>query len=163
MSIFEPKEVCETVVVNEDSDFKSYLLTNPTGLLIVPESDSESEGLLLPSDAGDFAKWVKQTEAGIKVEMRRADRCLVRKSGDYWLPLVFLATDITLTVYLNIVANYLYDKMKGALRSDTARVHLSVVYEDKKAGIVKRFNFDGDLGTLEKTIKKFDLNKFLDE
>lgn len=163
MHSLESKQICETVVVDDDANFRSYLKSNPTGFSVVPEPYGKLEGLTLPSDAGDFAKWVRQNAPSIKVEARKADRRIVRRSSDYWLPLVFLAGDIALPIYLNLVANYLYDKMKGALKGETARVHLSAVYEDKKAGVVKRFNFEGDKTSLQEAIKKFDLNQFLDD
>ena len=53
--------------------------------------------------------------------------------------------------------------MKGALKNDVTRVHLSVVYDDSVSGITKRFNFEGDVKALEKAIKKFDMNQFLDD
>ena len=163
MHSLESKQICEVVVVDDDVNFRSYIKSNPTGFAVVSEPYGKLEGLMLPSDAGDFAKWVRQNAASIKVETHKTDRYIVRRSSNYWLPLVFLASDIALPIYLNLVANYIYDKMKGALKGESARVHLSAVYEDRNAGVVKRFNFEGDLDSLQKTIKRFDLNQFLDE
>jgi len=163
MHSLESKQICETVVVDDDANFRSYIKTNPTGFVVVTEPYGELDGLTLPSDAGDFSKWVRQNTPSVNVETHKADRYIVRRSGDYWLPLVFLASDIALPIYLNLVANYIYDKMKGALKGEAARVHLSAVYEDRNAGVVKRFNFEGDLDSLQKVIKRFDLNQFLDE
>lgn len=158
-----PKEICEVVIVEDDSDFRAYQKGNPSGFVMVPEPYGEVKGLVLKSDGGDFAKWLKRHDPSIKMEVRQAEQRLILRSGDYWLPLAFLASDVALPIYLNMVASYLYEKMKGALRGEKARVHLSAMYEDKSAGIVKRFNFEGDQEALQKVIKRFDLNKFLDE
>lgn len=163
MPVLEPKQVCEIVTVEDDTDFITYKKSNPTGLVMLPEQYGESKQLVLKSDAGDFAKWLKTNASTIKVKVGKADQRLVLRSGDYWLPLVFLASDVALPIYLNLVANYLYEKMKGALKGETACVHLSAVYEDKTTGVVKRFNFEGDAEALQKAIKRFDLNQFLDE
>lgn len=163
MSILEPKEICEVVAVEDDGEFRVYRQGNPTGFLMVPERHGQSEGLVLKSDGGDFAKWIRRNAPTIDVRLPSANRKLVFRSGDYWLPLVFLASDVTLQVYLNLVANYLYDKMKGALTRETTRVHLSATYKDNESGIVKRFNFEGDAEALQKVVKKVDLNRFLDE
>jgi hypothetical protein len=131
-------------------------------LTLFPEEHGESRQLVLRADGADFAKWVRAQHPELAVTVQHADRQLVFRSGDCWLPLVFLASDITLPIYLNLVSSYLYDKMKGALRGETARVHLTAEYEDPSTGLVKRFTYDGDAATLRETIKKFNLNQFLD-
>lgn len=78
------------------------------------------------------------------------------------MPIVFLASDVTLPIYLNLVANYLYDKSKALLRGEQNRVHFSAVYEDKSTGTTKKFIFEGNEEALQKAIKKFDVNKFLE-
>src|SRR5882724_5950466 len=150
------KNVCEIVRFEHNSDFRAYLATNPTGLAIVPERRGEADELILKGDARMFAKWITINKPSVFVDIQKADKELQLRSSDHWLPLVFLATDVALPVFLHIVAAYLFDRLKGALRGESARVHLSVVYEDKTAGLIKRFNFEGDAETLQKIIKKFD-------
>ena len=163
MSILEPKDICELVAIDDDSAFKNYLGSDPSGFAVVTEKYPDCEGDVLLSGAGDFAKWVRRNAPEIKVKVNKADKHLMLRSGDYWLPLVFLASDVTIPVYLNIVANYLYDKMKGSLKGEKNRVHLSAIYESKKEGVSKRFNFEGDSDSLQKTITKFNLNEFMDD
>jgi len=163
MVVFEPRDICELVAVDDDSAFKNYLGSDPSGFAVVPEKYPDCEGHVLPSGSGDFAKWVKRNAPEIKVQVNKADKHLMLRSGEYWLALVFLASDVTIPVYLNIVANYLYDKMKGTLKGEKDRVHLSAIYEDKKEGVSKRFNFEGDSDSLQKAITKFKLNEFMDD
>jgi hypothetical protein len=162
MSLLEPRNVAEVATLEDDADFRDFMSREPKGLMIVPEPYGGST-LAMRESAGDFAKWLKLQSPTVPVEVRQPGDRLVLRCGDYWLPLVFLASDVALPVYLNLVANYIYDKMKGALKGDKARVRLSAVFEDRDAGITKRFDFDGDPDTLAKTIKRFDLNRFLDE
>lgn len=163
MDVLEAKEICELVTVEDAAAFRNFSKSASTGLSMIPEEYGEPKQLVLKSDAGDFAKWLKGYDPKINVGIGKADQRLVLRSGDYWLPLVYLAHDIVLPVYLNLVASYLYEKMKGALKGEVTRVHLSAEYEDKATGIVKRFNFEGDSEALQKAIKRFDLNEFLDE
>lgn len=163
MSAIEPKEICEITSVDEHSDFKNYLGSSPLGFKIIPMEYFNCDGRVLCSETGDFAKWVRKNNPAINVEIETPDKKLILRSGDYWLPLVFLANDVTLPIYLNIVASYLYEKMKGALKGEKARVHLSAIYENKSEGIAKKFDFEGDIDSLQKVITKFNLNKFLDE
>lgn len=74
-----------------------------------------------------------------------------------------LSSDVSVQFYLNLVANYVYDKLKGALKGEKIRVRFSAVYEEPKTGVIKRFDFEGDEQALAKTIKRFDLNRFLDD
>jgi len=53
--------------------------------------------------------------------------------------------------------------MRGSLKGETTRIDLSVEFEDKKKGKIKRFNFKGNADDLQKIIKKIDLNQFFDE
>ena len=55
---------------------------------------------------------------------------------------------MSLQIFLGLVTSYLYDKIKGAFYRDPPRVRLRVVYKDKQAGVVKRFEFEGDAETL---------------
>jgi hypothetical protein len=163
MSVVEQKEICEVKTIKDDPDFKAYIDSKPSGFKIISREYPDCEGKVLYSDTGDFSKWVRKFHPNVTVETQKADKKLLLRSGDYWLPLVFLSSDITLPIYLNMVANYLYEKMKGALKGEKARVHLSAMYENTSDGIIKKFEFEGDVDTLQKAITKFNLNKFLEE
>lgn len=163
MDIFDDKESCEVIIVDDDNEFNEFLNSSPSGLALVSEKYRECEGLVLKAGAGDFSKWLRQNKPELNVEVRKTDKQLVLRSGDFWLPLVFLASDVTLPVYLNLVASYIYDRMRGALRGEKARVHLEAIYEDNQEGVVKKFSFEGDVDGLQKAIKRFDLNKFMEE
>ena len=161
--MLERKETCETLIVDDDGNFREFLANRPTGLRMVPEKYGETNQLVLKSEAGQFAKWIRAHDPKIAVEVSQQTPRLLQRSCDVWLPLIFLANDLSLPVFLNLVANYLWDRMKGALKGDAMSVHLSVEYENKADGTVKRFNFEGDADALQKVIKKFDPNQFLDE
>jgi len=146
----------EKVTIEEatsDSSFHDYLSKNPSGVRVVVDADEKYENAL-SSDASDFIKWAKQQNTDLRIEMPKFKRVILRRSGDYWLPLAFLANDTTISIYLNIIASYLYDKMKGSLKNDVTRVHFKVVYKDKASGTSKKLSFDGDAETLRKLIDK---------
>ena len=67
---------------------------------------------------------------------------------------------MTLPLYLNLVANYIYEKMKGALKGDKARMRFSAMYEDTATGIIKRFDFAGDEEALKNAITELHSNDF---
>jgi hypothetical protein len=156
----EGDDFARAVTVDDDSDFRAFQSVTQHGLAMIPERYGDSRTLALRGSGGDFAKWLRRNAPSIPVEVRPSEHRLVLRSGDYWLPLVFLASDVALPVYLNLVANYIYEKMKGALKGDRARVRFSAMYQDAQTGTVKRFDFDGDEDTLRRVIKRFDANAF---
>lgn len=162
LHFLDEKETCEIAVV-DDPDFESFLRTGIVGLKFVPRPYHSCKAKLMSPDAGDFSKWLNRNHPEINLTIDRGDGKLVLRSSDFWLPLVFLASDVALPIYLNLVSNYLYDRMKGALRNEKPRVHLVAVFHDKQEGISKKFSYEGDAEGLQKAIKRFDLNRFLNK
>lgn len=162
MHVLDNNEICEINDVEEATEFKKYYNLAPSGLKFVPEKYGDSEEVAVKSGAGAFAKWIKHKHPEIHIDEPKGCRKLILNSNDYWMPLAFLATDITLPVYLNIVASYIYDRMKGSLRGETARVQLEAVYQDDKNGVTKNFKYSGPVDGLQHAIKKIDLNKLME-
>jgi hypothetical protein len=159
----ESKDVCALRNIEDDAAFRAFSAKDPTGLEMVAEPYGEGQQVAMKSDAGHFAKWLRANSPDLNVVLELKAPKLVLRSGDIWLPLTFLASDIALPVYLNLIASYLYDRMKGALKGESTRVHFCAEFEDKANGKTKRFTFDGDADALQKAIKRFDVNDFLDE
>ena len=156
----EGHDVATSVTVHDDSEFRAFQTATQRGLAMIPERYGNLPTPALRSSGGDFAKWLRRNVPSIPVQVRPSEQRLVLRSGDYWLPLVFLASDVALPMYLNLVASYIFEKMKGALKGDRARVRFSAMYEDPDTGVVKRFDFDGDEDALGRSIKRFDPNEF---
>ena len=163
MTSLEPKDTCELRNVEDATAFRAFSAKHPSGLEMVAEQYGKDEQVAVKSDAGHFAKWLRANNPALNVVLESKAPKLVLRSGDIWLPLAFLASDIALPIYLNLVASYLYDRMKGALKGESTRVHFCAEFEDKSSGRIKRFTFDGDADALKNAIKRFDVNDFLDE
>ncbi|MBT3068395.1 hypothetical protein [Rhodoferax sp. U11-2br] len=149
------------VHATEDAAFSEYFGTTQAGIRIVPEPYGDS-GSSVKAEAGDFAKWVRSKHPEVPVLLPESVPKIVLHGAEVWLPLVYLAGDISMQVFLNMAASYLYDNAKGSLKTDQPRIHMSVVYQDKKLGKTKRFEFSGDGEALSKAIKRFDLDNFFD-
>lgn len=149
--------------LDDDADFLAFLANGARGLQFVPESPSTDQKPRLKSGFGDFFKWMRELSPEIQVSVPAGAQKIVLRSADIWLPLVYLAGDTSVQIFLNMAASYLYDRAKGALRNERPQIHLSVAYEDKNSGKAKRFDFSGDAEALGKAIKRFDLNNFFDD
>jgi len=146
----------------EDAAFDEFLGSTNSGVRLVAEPFGDSTSSL-KADAGDFAKWMRSERPELSVSLPESTPKIVLHGADVWLPLIYLAGDTSMQVFLNMAASYLYDKAKGALKSDKPRVHMSVMYQDKRLGRTKKFEFSGDQEALARAIKRFDLDNFFND
>lgn len=138
-------------------------LTDTGRIRIVPdESFRDFSGRVHQPEAYKLAKWLRQKHPTVPVSMEDAP-VVDLQSEEYWLPLVFLATDVTLPFYLNLVANDVYDMARGALKHDQTRVQLEAVHTDPKTGKAKRFSYQGTVDGLKACVKKFDLGSMMQD
>lgn len=116
----------------------------------------------ISNETGPFKKWlkVKHPEVELIVPENKSKFDL----HDYTLvmPLVNLATDMSLVNYLTLVLEYTNYCFKGRLKSDKNEVSINVRYENENTGERKEFNFKGSEVALKASIKKFDVNKFME-
>ncbi|MCR1770876.1 hypothetical protein [Burkholderia glumae] len=148
--------------VTDDATYLEYFSSGQGGIGLVPEPYGNTS-LGLKADGADFAKWLKQQRPELPISLPISSPRITLHSVDVWLPLIYLSSDVAMPVLLNLVSNYLYDKLKGKLPQDRPKVHLSVMYQNKRDGTTKRFEFSGDDDSLSKAIKRFDLDNFFDE
>lgn len=137
-----------------------YLKSN--GIKIVPEFYNGTEEKILQRDSGTFAKWIHKNNPEINIDYNPNIKKISLHNNEYWLPLVHLASDISVQIYIGLVINFIYDKLKGALNGekDKAKVHFS--FEFKDGDKYKKFIYSGDIKGLEK-FNKIDFNKYLNE
>ena len=144
----------------DSSDFKAFA-ADGAGIMIVPESYGQTPQKVLFPEAGRFAKWMKAKRSDIQVNIDHSYPGLDLKDQDIWMPLIYLSQDVSLQLFLKIVAAYLYDRLKGSLKTDRNMVHLKVCYEDTEHGSSKLFEFNGNTEALEEAMRRFHVNKFL--
>lgn len=157
------KPVAAVRDVDNDSDFRSFISAGAKGIRFVPEPLGHQGAIGLQSDFGDFAKWLAQRHPEVPATVAADAPRVVLRNSNVWLPLIHLAADTSVQIFLNMAASYLYDRAKGALKHETPKINLSIVYLDKSAGKTKRFEFSGDAEALHKAVKRFDLNNFFDD
>lgn len=149
--------------VSDDAAFSGIGERIVSGVAFLPESLPSGDALYLKSDYGDFMKWMATTRPELKLTLPEQHPKLILHSGDIWLPLMYLARDTSVQILLGLITNYLYDRMKGRLKSDRPVVDFSIVYEDHEAQKIKRLDFKGTAEDLAKVMKKFDANNFFDD
>ena len=148
--------------VEGSTKYLEYLASTKEGIELVPEPYGDTP-LGLKVHGVDFAKWIKKNRPEFPILLPKSTPKIALHSADVWLPLMHLASDTSMPVFLSMVSNYFYDKIKGKLLSDHPKVHLAVMYQNKRDGVTKKFEFSGDSDSLGKAIERFDLDNFFYE
>ena len=146
----------------DDVIFTEFYKTHKLGIRFVPETHGKSM-ISLKADSGDFAKWLRTQEPELPISIPESTPKIVLHGADVWLPLIYLASDTSVQLFLNMAASYLYDKARGSLKTDHPRIHMTVIYHDKKARKTKKFEFSGDSDSLKNAVKRFDINNFFSD
>ena len=76
-------------------------------------------------------------------------------SFDIWLPVIWVATSVLLPLAINLVSNYIYDKLKG--REEEAS-QVDVTFIVKREEEEKCLHYKGDAETFKDKFDKIDLN-----
>ena len=76
-------------------------------------------------------------------------------SFDIWLPVIWVATSVLLPLAINLVSNYIYDKLKG--REEEAS-QVDVTFIVKREEEEKCLHYKGDAKTFKDKFDKIDLN-----
>lgn len=148
--------------VDNDIAYKEYVDFDKGGIFFIPEPYGNT-ALGMKADGPDFAKWLKQNQSSIAISLPPSTPKISLHGADIWLPLMYLASDVTMPVFLNLVSSYVYEKIKGNLTQDRTKVHFSAIYESIPDGITKKFEFSGDGDALSKISKQFNLENFYDD
>jgi hypothetical protein len=144
-------------LIEPSKEFEEFYLVS-NGIKIVPEFYNGTQEKILQRDSGTFAKWIHKNHTEINIDYDPNVKKISLHNNEYWLPLVYLASDISVQIYLGLVINFLYDKLKGSLKGEKSKVNFS--FEFKEGESYKKFNYSGDVEGLEK-FTKINLNKLL--
>jgi len=161
-NIVEHKDAFKIEQIDDNPELTSLMQTNTKGILCVPESvTKQSSHNVVMRQTYDFAKWLKKSRKDITIDVAESEGIKSLRSGDLWIPIVILASDMSVQVFLGLVSNYIYDRIKGALKHDRTDVHIQVYYKENAEGVIRKFTYNGSVEGFEKVAKKFNINKFL--
>jgi len=161
-NIFEPKDTYKIEVINDNPELISFMQENPKGILCVPENvTKQSQYNVVMPQTYDFAKWIKKNRKDITIDVAESEGIKSLHSYDFWMPIVILASDMSVQVFLGLVSSYIYDRIKGALKHDNANVHVQAYYKETSEGVIKKFSYEGSVEGFKNVAKKFNINKFL--
>ena len=77
-------------------------------------------------------------------------------SFDIWLPIIWVAAEVLLQIAINVVSNFISDKLKGREKEE-ANVDVTMIV--KRENEEKTIHYHGDAKTFKESFEKIDLNK----
>lgn len=154
------KEVPFTLVEIEPKEKFAKFIGDSEGIFLSSVADFRECSEVMMPDTYRFAKWLKKNKPDLNIEIDKCENVIDLKSVEIWLPLIFLATNVVLPLFLNLVYDYLKSVFRGKLSEDDSKVHFRVIYKEKDK--FKEFKYNGPVEGL-KNIKQFDINDFMNE
>jgi len=132
---------------------------NEADILVLP-TPYENSKYYFAQEAVNFVKYCRAINKNIKTDiLADSEKIEVRSlhSFDIWMPIIWIASNIDLPIAINLVSNYIYDRMKGR-ENEECTVKLSIVSKNKDN--FKELHYDGDAKTFKEKFEKIDLNSF---
>lgn len=105
------------IEITEPTNEFNTFITSCSGIKVIPEPYSDIKEKTLFRDTGSLMKWIKNNK-NINIEYDSNVKKISLNNNDLWFSLVYLASDTSLQIYLGLVVNYVYDKLKGSLKGD---------------------------------------------
>ena len=81
-------------------------------------------------------------------------------SFDIWLPIIFIAQSVLLPFAINMVSNYIWEKMHGREKED---IQVDITFLVKEGKKEKSIHYKGDAKTFKESFEKIDFNKMWEE
>ena len=126
-------------------------------LLAVPAKYVDGE-FYYAQETIDFIKFCRQNDPDHSFDVLADGDVKLRSlhSFDIWLPIIWVAAEVLLPIAINVVSNFISDKLKGREKEE-ANVDLTmiVIRENEE----KTIHYHGDAKTFKETFEKIDLNK----
>lgn len=149
--------------LNLNCKLEELNLSLPPKICFFPENleaVSGKEKFVFTESMVDLNKIFRQNNVILEILGGDTELYRSRKSADIYLPALFFSIPLILenpnlvSVSLNILSNYVYDRLKGDVGRNTTHIELYV--ETKEKGIVRKISYKGDVAgikDLEKVIK----------
>lgn len=131
--------------------------TKSNDILILPSKYTDDK-YYFAQETIDFVKFCRGNDQSTSIDILTEGDINVRSlhSFDIWLPVIFIASNVLLPFVVNLVSNFIYDKMKGREHED-ANVNVDIIIKNGKKE--KRIHFDGDAKSFRDLMEKIDLDK----
>lgn len=125
-------------------------------LLAIPRKYQDDE-FYFAQETINFLKYCRLNNPQYNIDILADSDIRIRSlhSFDLWLPAIFIASNVLLPIAVNLVSDYIWEKMKGREKED---VKVDVTFIVKRENEEKSLHFCGDAKAFKETFEKIDLN-----
>ena len=158
----------DVIISNSTTDFNAYFISNSisedtrkkfetTDFLIVPSEYKENE-YYFAQESISFVKFCRQNNPENSIDLLADSDIQIRSlhSFDIWMPIIWVAGNILLPMAINLVSDYIKDKLKGREKEE-AKVDVTFIV--KREDEEKTLHYSGNAKTFKESFEKIDLNK----
>lgn len=155
-------------ILSSTTDFNAYFNSNSisedtrkkfktTDFLVVPSEYNENE-YYFAQESISFVKFCRQNNPENSIDLLSDSDIQIRSlhSFDIWMPIIWVAGNILLPIAINLVSDYIKDKLKGREKEE-AKVDVTFIV--KRENEEKTLHYSGDAKTFKESFEKIDLNK----
>ena len=154
-------------IKNSSMDVYDYCEKNGISLAKIEENEfvavpaSYKQGHFFAQETIDFLKYCRENDSN-KYDILSDGDITVRSlhSFDIWMPIIFIAQSVLLPFAINMVSNYIWEKMKGRETEDAEVDMIFIVKNGKKE---KSIHYKGNAKTFKESFEKIDFNKMWEE
>ncbi len=152
-------------ILRNENYFKNYIKSKDMQNL-ANEKLAKNDILILPNKYIDEYYFAQETIDFVKfcrnniqerVDILNEGDIEVRSlhSFDCWMPIFYIATQVLFPILINVISNYISEKIKGC-EHEKANVHLKMIVKNKEKEV--QINYDGDAKSFKKFVKEIDLD-----
>ena len=158
----------DITIKNSSRDVYDYCKKNGISLEKIEENEfvavpgSHEQGYFFAQETIDFLKFCRENDSNHKYDILLDGDITVRSlhSFDIWMPIIFIGQNVLLPFAINMVSNYIVEKMKGR---ETEEVEVDMTFIEKNGKKEKSIHYKGDAKTFKESFEKIDLNKMWEE
>lgn len=121
-----------------------------------------NQDYLFAQETVDFIKYCREKDIEHKYDILSDGDISVRSlhSFDIWMPVVFVAQSILLPFAINMVSNYIWEKIKGREKEEA---EIDITFIVKNGEKEKSIHYKGNAKQFKDSFEKIDLNKMWEE
>lgn len=126
-------------------------------ILAIPQKYNENE-FYFAQETINFLKYCRKNNPQYDIDILADADIQIRSlhSFDLWLPAIFITSNIILPIAVNLVSDYIQEKIKGREKEDVKVDFTLIVKQENEE---KSLHYIGDAKAFKEIFEKIDLNK----
>lgn len=158
----------DITIKNSSMDIYDYCEKNGISLAKIEENEfvavpaSYERDHFFAQETIDFLKFCRENDSAHKYDILSDGDITVRSlhSFDIWMPIILITKKALFSFAIDMVSNYIWEKMKGR---ETEDAEVDMTFIVKNGEKEKSIHYNGDAKTFKESFEKIDLNKMWEE